>query len=274
MSSLRRLVKDWLPPIVLRYLCRLRGHGNAFKGEFRSWEHAASECSGYDATLILDKVLGATLSVRRGEAAFERDSVLFEEFEYAWLPIAGLMWAAAQNNGKLNVLDFGGALGSSYFQNRAFLDTLTDLKWNVVEQAHYVQEGRSAIQDDRLRFYSSISDCLQENKPNLVMFSSVLQYLSDPNSILNEVLACGAPVLIIDRTPFSNHADEHIVIQKVPKQIYDASYPMRIFSWEKFCAALERHWQIIAIDLSPEGYVETDRGISFCFKGMLLHSKK
>ena len=70
---------------------------------------------------ILDKVLAATLKVKQGQAVFERDSVLFDEIEYSWPLLAGLMWAAASNGGKLNVLDFGGALGSSYYQNRKFL---------------------------------------------------------------------------------------------------------------------------------------------------------
>ena len=39
--------------------------------------------SGYDSQLILDKVLTSTLKVKNGEAAYERDSVLFDEIQYA-----------------------------------------------------------------------------------------------------------------------------------------------------------------------------------------------
>ncbi len=124
MNALRALARDWFPPAVVRLIRRGRGPqqdgGLRFEGDFATWEEASAQCAGYDAEDILAKVLAATLKVKSGEAACERDSVLFDDIEYAWPVLAGLMWAAARNGGKLNVLDFGGALGSSYFQNRKF----------------------------------------------------------------------------------------------------------------------------------------------------------
>jgi putative methyltransferase (TIGR04325 family) len=38
-------------------------------------------------------------------------------------------------------------LGSSYFQNRKFLQSLPDVRWNVVEQPHYVDAGRKYIEE-------------------------------------------------------------------------------------------------------------------------------
>jgi putative methyltransferase (TIGR04325 family) len=35
---------------------------------------------------------------------------------------------------KLSILDFGGALGSSYFQNRNILKNKLNFKWGIVEQ--------------------------------------------------------------------------------------------------------------------------------------------
>ena len=161
-------------------------------------------CTGYEAENILAKVLTATLKVKRGEAVFERDSVLFDEIEYAWPVLAGLMWAAARNRGVLNVLDFGGALGSNYFQNQKFLRDLTDTRWNVVEQAHYVQAGQKYIQDGYLRFYQTIEACLQDNQPNFVVLSSVLQYLSQPEVVINRLAEIRADTLILDRTCYAN----------------------------------------------------------------------
>ena len=91
--------------------------------------------------------------VKRGEAVFERDSVIFDKVQYAWPVTAGLMWVAARNGGRLSVLDFGGSLGSSYFQNREFLAYLPNVRWSVIEQAHFVKAGRKHIQDERLVFY-------------------------------------------------------------------------------------------------------------------------
>lgn len=232
MSNLHSWLKDLLPPIALRMLRHLRsGSGIHFEGNYANWDEAAANCSGYNADHILAKVLDATLKVKRGEAEFERDSVLLDEIEYAWPVLAGLMWAAARSGGVLNVLDFGGALGSSYFQNRKFLQTLPEVHWSVVEQSHYVAAGQAHIQDGQLRFYATIDDCLTARKPNVILLSSVLQYLPNPYETLDELIATGSDTLLIDRTSVLRSGDKDLIrIQHVPKSIYMASYPCRAFS--------------------------------------------
>ena len=272
MSSLRIFLEDCVPPIILRIMRQMRGNGILFQGDYASWEEAAAKCCGYDAEHILAKVLDATLKVKRGEAAFERDSVVFDEIAYAWPVLASLMWAAARNGGVLNVLDFGGALGSSYFQNRKFLQALPEVRWNVVEQAHYVQEGQEHIQDEHLRFYLTIDACLAESQPNVVLLSSVLQYLESPDEIISLLTTVGANSLIIDRTPFSLSEADKLVIQHAPASICAASYPMWIFSLLKFEQSLADNWYKVASNLSPEGYARTTSGLEFSFRGMLLES--
>jgi len=230
MSRLKSVIKDWLPPVILRAINDSQADNIRFEGDYSTWKEAASKCTGYDAQLILAKVLKASLKVKNGEAAFERDSVLFDKIEYAWPVTAGLMWAAAQSSGNLNVLDFGGALGSSYFQNRAFLKDLSKVRWSVIEQEHYVSKGCENIQDETLKFYSSIDGCLAENQPNVVLLSSVLQYLPNPWELLRTLLAMKVEYLIIDRTPFLNSGiSSTIKIQSVPESIYSASYPCWFF---------------------------------------------
>lgn len=231
---LKQVLKDWLPPVVVRAACRARKDQIRFEGNYSSWEAAAAQCTGYDSDHILAKVLDATLKVKRGEAAYERDSVVFDEIQYAWPVTAALMWAAAQNGGRLDVLDFGGALGSSYFQNRPFLAHLPEVRWAVVEQPHYVAAGRKHIQDETLRFYNSIDECLIEGRPNAILLSSVLQYLPKPKLTLKIILEIGAEILIVDRTPFwKNEKPASIAIQHVPPLIYRGSYPCWFFNFSE-----------------------------------------
>ena len=274
MSILKSFARDWLPPAIVRALQRRRGDGIRFEGDYLTWEDASAQCTGYDAEPILAKVLEATLKVKRGEAVFERDSVVFDEVEYSWPLLTGLMWASARNSGRLNVLDFGGALGSSYFQNRDFLQRLTDFHWNVVEQEHYVIKGQENIQNDHLRFYRSIENCLIDNQPNVVLLSSVLQYLESPFDIINKLTLTGATCLLIDRTPFSDGDTDKILVQKVPSSIYRASYPMRVFSLQKFRNMIETDWRLVASNLSPEAYVQTSDKFEFSFQGMLLEARR
>lgn len=274
MNALRVLAHDWLPPAVLRWIRQRRGGGIHFEGDFATWEEAKARCKGYDAEDILAKVLDATLKVKRGEAAFERDSVLFDHIEYAWPVLSGLMWVAARNGGRLNVLDFGGALGSSYFQSRKFLQTLPEVGWNVVEQAHYVEAGQVSIQDEQLRFYKTIEECLGNNQPNVVLLSSVLQYLKAPIDSIKMLSSVGADCLIIDRTPFSTHCKDKLMIQRVPSSIYAASYPIWVFSLQWFMEMLDADWRLVASNLSPEGLVQSTSGFEFSFQGMLLEPRR
>ena len=234
MSRIKSIIKAWLPPAILSLFRDFRANGIRFEGGYVTWEEAASKCTGYDDKSILGKVLSATLKVKSGDAAFERDSVIFDRVEYVWPVTAGLMLAAAQCGGRLNVLDFGGALGSSYFQNRTFLSGLLEVRWSVVEQDHYVNAGCEYVQDKALKFYSSLENCLSENKPNVILLSAVLQYLPKPLAILNTLLDMKVEYLIIDRTPFLNsEAPSVIKVQSVPASIYSASYPCWFFEMAK-----------------------------------------
>jgi putative methyltransferase (TIGR04325 family) len=270
----KKTIKEWMPPILYRSLSHLSRGGIQFEGNYSSWEEARSQCSGYDSEHILKKVLEATLKVKNGEAAFERDSVLFYEPEYVWPVLSGLLLAAAQNQGNLNVLDFGGALGSIYFQHNFFLQNLIDVKWNVIEQIHYVAAGKTYVEDNQLKFYCDINECNLQNNINVILLSSVLQYINTPFDIIRQLLACNASYLIIDRTSFSIKQNDQIVIQKVSPTIYSADYPMWIFSESHFNNYITKHWEPIASFVSPEGTKKTKSGIEITFKGFIFESKK
>lgn len=215
-------------------------------GDYQSWNEAVAASTGYDSEIILEKTRSALLKVKNGEAVYERDSVLFDEIQYTWPVLSGLMWVAACNEGNLNVLDFGGSIGSTYFQNRYFLSSLKRVRWNIIEQPSQVKVGKENFEDDSLRFYESISDCLADTEPNVVLLSGVLQYLEDPYMILDQALKLSCKHIIIDRTPFWAGPEDRLCVQTVPPSIYPASYPSWIFSMRKFEDSLRDRAQIIA----------------------------
>ena len=60
----------------------------------------------------------ALIKVKNGDAVFERDSVIFDKIHYSFPLLSALSLTALNHNSTLNVLDFGGSLGSAYFQNK------------------------------------------------------------------------------------------------------------------------------------------------------------
>ena len=244
--QMKDTIKQWTPPVFVRLARRLRGDGPyGLAGDYHSWSAAMAASTGYDGEVILEKTRLALLAVKNGAAVYERDSVLFDEVEYAWPLLAGLMWVAAGCEGALNVLDFGGSLGSTYFQNRAFLSALPELRWNIVEQPGHVETGKEWFEDDHLRFYTDIAQCLAETQPNVVLLGSVLQYLEHPFIVLDQLLALPCEKVIIDRTPFWSGPCDRLCVQTVPPSIYSASYPSWVFSRQRFRSRLPDDWHVV-----------------------------
>jgi putative methyltransferase (TIGR04325 family) len=206
-----------------------------FRGDFQSWAAARQASTGYDAPAIVEKVRAATLKVVSGEAACERDSIAFERIEYSLPLLVCLLYAASRSENQLNIIDFGGSLGSSYWQNRHFLAHLRHLRWSVVEQPHFVAVGQSEIANEALRFYPSIAASLAEGPANAILLSSVLQYLEEPFTVLASILAIGVQFVMLDRTSFFvDDLPDRITVEDVHPSVYQGSYPAWFFNLAKF----------------------------------------
>jgi putative methyltransferase (TIGR04325 family) len=260
------------PPLVLQLARRWRRPptpaptGLRLTGDYASWAAALAASEGYDTDIILAKTTDALLKVKRGEAVYERDSMLFDTIHYSWPLLSGLLWAAARHGGNLNVLDFGGSLGSTYFQNRTFLSDLHAVRWNIVEQSKQVAAGQRHLQDETLRFYPAIQDCLAATQPQVILLSSVLQYVERPDQVLDELAASPCDTLIVDRTPFWAGATDRLCVQHVPATIYAASYPSWVFSSWHFRERLTPRWQIVAEWDNPD---HLPGPIPFAYCGLL-----
>jgi len=266
MTMLKQFAKALIPPVVWRMGLRLSGTRNlCFEGDYPSWQSALSAAGGYDAPLILERVREAALKVKRGKAVFERDSVCFHHEEYRWPTLACLLRIAAENGGVLRVLDFGGSLGSFYFQHRKHFRHLKNIRWAVVEQPHYVACGRADFQDDVLQFYETIEDCLEEGAVDVVFCSSVLEYLEKPYDVLAGLAHSGVPYLLLDRTPFIAGDKDRLTVQHVPASIYPASYPAWFFSKQHFLDEIHQ----LGLQVEAEFSADDDVGIGE-FRGMLL----
>lgn len=212
---------------------------------YESFEEARLYSKGYDSCEALEKTKRSMLKVKEGRAIYERDSVLFDKVQYSWPLLACIMWIASQNNNSLNLIDFGGALGTTYYQNRKFLNTLEKLQWNVIEQENYVSCGKKFFETEFLKFYNNIADCISDNNPNLIILSGVLQYLTDPYSFLQDLFNKDLEFIIIDRTSFSSLPESYVGIQKVNPVIYDASYPIWFFNYEEFTTFFSNKYILI-----------------------------
>lgn len=210
-----------------------------------SWSRAMARCSGYDSGIILEKCRDALLQVQQGKAVYERDSVLFDRIEYSWPLLAGLMTVAARSGGSLHVLDVGGSLGSTFFQNRRFLACVQDVKWHIVEQPQFVRCGVECFQNEHLKFHESIDDCFSQERIDAVLVASTLQYVERPYEMLQDIVQRGAPFVLFDRTTFSHDGTDVLAIQKVDPAIYPAAYPTWILSRQRFMDVMLEKYDLL-----------------------------
>jgi putative methyltransferase (TIGR04325 family) len=238
-------IREIFPPVALRLYQNL-SQKRVFTGNYKTWEEARKASGGYDSDVILNKVKDSLLKVKNGEAVYERDSVLFDEVQYSWPLLAGLLWVASRENNSLNMIDFGGSLGSTYYQNIKFLSHLKELKWSIIEQKRFVECGKRYFENDHLRFYRDLNECIGERSPNAVLFSSVLQYLEKPYDFLAEVLDNKFKYILVDRTSFLEKGEDRITVQKVPPEIYPASYPAWFFDLAKFLNFFSKDYDLLA----------------------------
>lgn len=266
--SVKGLLLDLTPPAIARLALRLRdrrrGAAPGLSGDYATWEEAKAASSGYGGEAILEKTRAALLRVRDDAAIHERDSVLFDAAQYSWPVLAGLLWAAARSGGRLNVLDFGGSLGSSFFQHRVFLRELSDLRWNIVEQPAHVAAGRTSFEDGVLKFYGSIAECVSDTVPNVALLSGVLQYLERPYDVLASLLALPCRCVIVDRTPFWDGDHDRVGVQRVDPRIFDASLPAWVFSRRGFDAYAAKHGSVVA------EFDAVDNAAGLEYKGFIL----
>lgn len=218
-----------LANIILRRKIKLSGN-------YKSWEEALKLSKGYSDHKIFEKTKKSLESVLLKQAKFERDSFLFytESYDETLLSI---LTKIKKKIKRIHLCDFGGSLGSLYFQHRSiFKSNLID--WNVVEQKHYVKYANNKIDIKNLYFYNNLN-FLSKKRINVVLFSSSLQYLKYPYQILDKMIKKKISNIIIHRSPFMKN-NEIIKIQYIPKHIYDASYPIRILNINKICKKLKK----------------------------------
>ena len=220
------------------------GRSIRFVGSYGDWSAAVASCEGYAAPVILQRVRDSAAKVRDGIVPYERDGVTFDRALSPFPLITCLLRIGLGAGGKLRVLDFGGSLGTTYYQCRDFLRELGEVAWCVVEQENFVRCGKAEFERGALRFEYSLELAMQGQPFDVILLSSVLPYHPDPYGLLQQVCECRLPWILIDRTPLLAEGDECITVQHTPAWVYGAPvrYPARFLCRDGLEEVLRRHY--------------------------------
>jgi putative methyltransferase (TIGR04325 family) len=230
----RIIIKLFIPQPIIEIINYILKRNIKIEKNFDNWSQAILSSGKYSDKKIFNKSKNSFLKVIKEEAFYERDSVLFFNKNLN-LPLISLMERVRKNkkNGLLKVLDFGGSFGSTYFQNREHFSDKTKYIWDIIEQKKIVNFVKKNTKIRNLFFYESLPRYIKKNKPDIVLFSSVLHYLECPFSLLSLLKKKKINYFVILKTPFYSNKSE-IKIQVNPSYIYKANYPIRIFNEHLF----------------------------------------
>lgn len=183
---------------------------------------------GYSDKGIISTVAIAAGLVRDKISPYERDGVIFTEIQYSWPLLSSLLFAANICKSH-NIVDFGGALGSTFQQNYKFLSRLPiKLKWKIVELEHFVEIGSQEFANTNLSFYRTINEA-SNNGVDIFLFCGSLNYVPNPYQTLKESMASKPQFIILDRVLVTYKKKDIFAVQKLGK-LSPHNYPLTILS--------------------------------------------
>ncbi len=250
------------PPVVWRLTHRLLPRAR-LEGPLRSWDEATKRATGWDSPILTELALKAALKVKVGAAAFERDSRPHDRIVYSPTVLAALLLAVARYRA-LSVIDFGGGLGSNYYQHRKLLRALPDMpvSWNVIERVPLANIGAEQFQTAELRFHDRL-DGLHLEHP-VLLFTGALQYVADAFVLLDEATR-QTDIIAVDRMYVSAAADHAPYLQHLdPRRFGSVTLPMWCFAK----AALIGWFEARDFVLVEQFFISRERPFEFC--GMLF----
>ena len=205
-----------------------------FVGVYESFESALSNSKGYSDEIIFEKLKKSALKFLKGNYSFERDTVLFKKNEYNH-PILQSLILTKKNDKEINICDYGGSLGSLYFQNNSAIKM--KIKWSVIDLKNVVLFGKTNMTTDSLNFFHSVKKMYKVRSPNTLLMSGFIQYVNNPFIKVLSIIRDGRfDYIILDRVYFLSDSNlkTFISIQYASPKIYDSSYPCYLFNYKSF----------------------------------------
>lgn len=128
---------------------------------------------------------------------------------------------------ELDVIDFGGGLGSNYFQNLKLIRALADAQtsWNVVERAPLARIGAEQFQTSQLSFHDDLG-AVRLDHP-VLLFTGSLQYVADAFGLLETAVKL-TDIIALDRVLVWAEAEHGVFVQRLDTRRFG---PVTLPTW-------------------------------------------
>jgi len=222
----------------------------------QNWSKVKNSCIGYDSSVIANSI--------KSDNGTDLQKTLLP-----YAIIANIMKIAQEKSGKISVLDFGGSTGGTYFFCREFLPDVK-MDWTVIEQESIVRVIKEKKISQEIKFSSEIP---KNKKYDVIIISSVLQYLENYTDILRQLLDLDADCIIFDRTlvfASSKSKKDILTIQQNPtahqKKI---TYPCWILNKNNLYLQIPKKYVLINEFFSAADKINKIAGVRVDFVGSI-----
>ena len=174
---------------------RLPESKETFRGVYSTFEEVPNR-TGYDSTASLIENRRRTLE--EGLRAHTSQTALMRADPRCQINnLIALLIAVRQTPGAFSVLDYGGGMGETFF--KISQSTSTDqLDYIIFDKMDTRDAGRAIFANFpsyKVRYIDQI--CGAAISPDIIYLGSMLQYIPDYKSVLNELCALGAETVVL-----------------------------------------------------------------------------
>jgi putative methyltransferase (TIGR04325 family) len=188
----------------------------------RSWDDATRKSAGYANDLVIDSA--ADIS--------ERSATQHTHLDSRTLQLISAFGLAKYDSPSrvLRVLDIGGADGLHYRKIRQAMSAQL-VEWTILETPAMIAKLTEKGLGSGIRWVSHFEET--DSDYDIVLLSSVIQYVTDPYAMLRSAAARGKK-LVINRLPLIDGPEDVPTIQHLRMYGRRGSYPAWFLSREKF----------------------------------------
>ena len=234
------VIAEWVLPPRIKTLLRASFSFVVGFTKVDSWKKAERKSVGYESINVLTPLMQGAMQARIDIATSNSVSTRYQQVATAMFFC--ISESRLQEGKPWRVLDFGGGSGDYFFQFQKFAPNI-ELDWTVVETPALTEAMQCEFRDDteKIRWVDSLE--MTKDKYDLVLCSSVLQYLEKPFEVLEDLVE-KSEFLIINRIPLTDSSDHFVALQRILTRKRRGSYPAHFFSEEKFLQQMSAYGSI------------------------------
>lgn len=261
MKTIKALIRGFIPPIIMDFY-KIRSGRYEIHGNYKTWDEAKKASTPYFTDYEKIGELDGKFEEGNGQEI------------WAWPLFSMIQLAAIENGNKVNVLDFGGGLGSSYFMLKKLLSVINSVNWSVVDLPDVVDYGKKHLEDDRLAFFNTIEEAKEKHDFNVLTIGSVLLYLDEPYQLVSDLVIHDFDYIVIDRTPFLPGNGERYMIQEVPRYLGGGIRALRLLSENSFMDIFKTRYDLIGEHIYNSSYPNESVNPRANYKCVIFRKKR